>query len=69
MYLYGIEEKRNGLVVSYLRLKPFFREKGKVDAIVSVTDVVVAAPAPGQAVSGGAAASDRAAPERAASER
>jgi hypothetical protein len=44
MFLYGVEEKRNGLVVSYLRLKPFFREKGKVDAIVSVTDVVVAAP-------------------------
>jgi hypothetical protein len=44
MFLYGIEEKRNGLVVSSLRLKPFFREKGKVDAIVSVTDVVVAAP-------------------------
>jgi hypothetical protein len=42
MFLYGIEERRNGLVVSYLRLKPFFKEKGKVDAIVSVTDVAVA---------------------------
>jgi hypothetical protein len=52
MFLYGIEEKRNGLVVSYLRLKPFFRERGKVDAIVSVTDVVAAAPASGAAASG-----------------
>ena len=43
MFLYGIEEKRNGLVVSYLRLKPFFKEKGKVDAIVTVSDVAVAA--------------------------
>jgi hypothetical protein len=51
MFLYGIEEKRNGLVVSYLRLKPFFKERGKVDAIVSVTDVVVTAPASGAAVS------------------
>jgi hypothetical protein len=47
MFLYGIEEKRNGLVVSSLRLKPFFKEKGKVDAIVSVSDVAVTAPAAG----------------------
>jgi hypothetical protein len=37
-FLYEIEENRNGLIVSYLRLKPFFKEKGKVDAIVSITD-------------------------------
>jgi hypothetical protein len=39
MYLYTIEERRNGLTASNLRLKPFFREKGKVDVIVTVTDV------------------------------
>lgn len=37
-FLFEIEENRIGLVVSYLRLKPFFKEKGKVDAIVSITD-------------------------------
>lgn len=51
MFLYGIEEKRNGLIVSYLRIKPFFKEKGKVDAIVSVSDVAVTAPSAGAEVS------------------
>ena len=40
-FLYEIEESRNGLIVSYLRLKPFFKEKGKVDAVVSITDITV----------------------------
>jgi general secretion pathway protein M len=40
-FLYEIEENRNGLIVSYLRLKPFFKEKGKVDVIVGITDVTV----------------------------
>ncbi len=40
-FLYEIEENRNGLIVSYLRLKPFFKEKGKIDVIVGITDVTV----------------------------
>ena len=40
-FLYEIEENRSGLIVSYLRLKPFFKEKGKVDVIVGITDITV----------------------------
>lgn len=40
-FLYEIENKRQGLIVSYLRLKPFFKEKGKADVILSITDVTI----------------------------
>jgi len=39
LFLQGIERNRDGLVVSYLRLKPFFKERDKMDAIVVITDV------------------------------
>jgi hypothetical protein len=38
-FLGGIEKNRKGLIISYLRLKPFFREKNKVDVIVRVNDI------------------------------
>jgi hypothetical protein len=41
LFLSNIERNRNGLIVSYLRLKPFFKEKEKVDVIVRVTDIIV----------------------------
>jgi type II secretory pathway component PulM len=37
-FLFEIEENRNGIIVTYLRLKPFFKEKGKVDVLVTITD-------------------------------
>jgi len=40
-FLYQIEENRPGLVVTYLRLKPFFKEKDKADAIVGITDIFI----------------------------
>ena len=40
-FLYQIEKNRSGLIVSYLRLKPFFKEKGKTDVIVGITDVTI----------------------------
>jgi len=40
-FLYQIEKNRSGLIVSYLRLKPFFKEKGKADVIVGITDVTI----------------------------
>lgn len=40
-FLGNIERNRNGLIISYLRLKPFFKEREKIDVIVRVTDVVV----------------------------
>jgi hypothetical protein len=40
-FLYNIEDNRKGLVISYLRLKPFFKEKGKADAIIGITDISV----------------------------
>jgi hypothetical protein len=40
-FLESIEKNRNGLIISYLRLKPFYRERDKVDVIVRVTDILV----------------------------
>jgi len=41
LFLMNIEKNRDGLIVTYLRLKPFFKEKEKVDAVVGITDVTV----------------------------
>ena len=41
LFLGGIEKNRKGLIISYLRLKPFFKEKDKVDVIVRVADITV----------------------------
>jgi hypothetical protein len=41
MFLGSIEKNRKGLIISYLRLKPFFKEKNKVDVIVRVHDIAV----------------------------
>ncbi len=41
LFLSNIERNRNGLIVSYLRLKPFFKEKEKVDVVVRVADIIV----------------------------
>jgi hypothetical protein len=41
VFLYEIEEKRVGLIVTYLRMKPFFKEKGKVDVVIGISDVTV----------------------------
>ena len=41
VFLYEIEEKRVGLIVTYLRMKPFFKEKGKVDVIIGISDITV----------------------------
>ncbi len=40
-FLGGAERSREGLTVTYLRLKPFFRDRSKVDAVVRLTDVTV----------------------------
>lgn len=41
VFLYKIEESRSGLIVTYLRLKPFFKEKGKVDAVIGISDITI----------------------------
>ena len=41
VFLHEIEEKRVGLIVTYLRMKPFFKEKGKVDVIIGISDITV----------------------------
>ncbi len=41
LFLGGIEKNRKGLIISYLRLKPFFKEKDKVDVIVRVHDIIM----------------------------
>jgi hypothetical protein len=41
LFLGSIEKNRKGLIISYLRLKPFFKEKNKVDVIVRVLDIAV----------------------------
>ena len=38
-FLYRIEEERNGLIVSYLRVKPYFKDKSKSDVIFRIEDV------------------------------
>ncbi|MFW6180516.1 MAG: type II secretion system protein GspM [Spirochaetota bacterium] len=40
-FLSAVERNREGLTVTYLRLKPFFRDRSKVDALVRITDVTV----------------------------
>lgn len=40
-FLAGAERNRKGLTVTYLRLKPFFKDRSKVDAVVRLTDVMV----------------------------
>ena len=40
-FLYRIEEERNGLVVNYLRVKPYFKDKTKSDVIFRIADVSI----------------------------
>lgn len=40
-FLYRVEEERNGLIVSYLRVKPYFKDKSKSDVIFRITDVSI----------------------------
>jgi hypothetical protein len=41
IFLGGVEQGRDGVLISYLRLKPFFKEKDKLDAIVRVVDISI----------------------------
>jgi general secretion pathway protein M len=41
VFLANVERNREGLVISYLRLKPFFQDRSKVDAVVRVRDVTI----------------------------
>jgi len=41
IFLQKIEEDRKGLIVTYLRLRPFFKDREKADVIVGITDVTV----------------------------
>ncbi|MGQ9614912.1 MAG: type II secretion system protein GspM [Spirochaetota bacterium] len=40
-FLASLERNRKGLIVSYLRLKPFFKDREKIDVIVGITDVIM----------------------------
>jgi hypothetical protein len=40
-FLYRIEEDRKGLVVSYLRIKPYFKDRSKSDVIFRIADVIL----------------------------
>ena len=40
-FLTSLEKNRKGLIVSYLRLKPFFKDREKIDVIVGITDITV----------------------------
>lgn len=40
-FLYGIEEDRKGLVVSYLRIKPYFKDRSKSDVIFRIADMAL----------------------------
>ena len=40
-FLYRIEEDRKGVVVSYLRIKPYFKDRSKSDVIFRIADVVL----------------------------
>jgi hypothetical protein len=40
-FLYRIEEERKGLVVSYLRIKPYFKDRSKSDVIFRIADVIL----------------------------
>lgn len=41
LFLYEVEENRDGLLATYLRIKPFFRDRTKVDAVVVIEDVTL----------------------------
>jgi hypothetical protein len=41
LFLTNVEMQRDGLLVSYLRVKPFYQEREKVDVIVRVTDITL----------------------------
>ncbi len=40
-FLANIEQHRDGLIITYLRLKPFFKDREKIDVFVRITDVTV----------------------------
>ena len=40
-FLYRIEEERKGLVVNYLRIKPYFKDKKKSDVIFRIADITI----------------------------
>jgi len=41
LFLANVEQHRDGLIITYLRLKPFFKDREKVDVFVRITDVTV----------------------------
>ncbi|MFW6139082.1 MAG: type II secretion system protein GspM [Spirochaetota bacterium] len=41
-FLYNLENNRPGLIISYLRVKPYYKDRSRTDAIVTVTDVKIA---------------------------
>jgi len=41
IFLANVEQHRDGLIITYLRLKPFFKDREKVDAFIRITDVTV----------------------------
>jgi len=41
-FINSLEEQRRGLIVTSIRLKPYFKEKGKFDVILQVTDYSLA---------------------------
>jgi len=41
LFLANVEQHRDGLIITYLRLKPFFKDREKVDVFVRITDVMV----------------------------
>ncbi len=41
LFLANVEKHRDGLIITYLRLKPFFKDREKVDAFIRITDVTV----------------------------
>lgn len=40
-FLTSLEKNRKGLIISYLRLKPFFKDREKMDVIVGITDIYI----------------------------
>ncbi len=41
LFLANVEQHRDGLIITYLRLKPYFKDREKVDVSVRITDVTV----------------------------
>jgi type II secretory pathway component PulM len=41
LFLTNLEQHRDGLTITYLRLKPYFKDREKVDVFVRVSDVTV----------------------------